>query len=261
MIRLTAFLLFAFCFFLCYQSKAQRIVNDKSIRYQEERMVFKQWDKSKFTPTSGFLGLNPYYWLTWGLFYPNYHKTDLRPLSPSGPQTQRLAFVGAMSNTDDHYKQQSDTVRNTALAQIANNSGTVSAVDPLWMLYYSNEFKPVLNSSPLTILSGLSQQVSARLMSDGTYDWYKNELDRLKERIQGARTTDMERGSRILAYYRLLNEYRNLAGVWAIKTSTAQATLTMTAQQQKSSTKQIPATNWTPQTDIQIANKILLRVQ
>jgi hypothetical protein len=37
---------------------AQSMVADKSIRYQQERMVFKQWDQNKFTPTSGFLGLN-----------------------------------------------------------------------------------------------------------------------------------------------------------------------------------------------------------
>jgi hypothetical protein len=243
------------------RSFAQTEVNDEAMRYQEQRMVFQQWDQNKFKPTSGFLGLNPYYWLTWGWFYPNYHKTDLRPLSASGPQTQRLALVAAMNSTDGKYKLQSDTLRNTALSQIASQSGVLSDADPLWVLYYNSEFKPVLNKSMASILAWLSPQVSARLISEGTYSWYNNELDMLKQRIQGAHTSDMDRGSRILAYYRLLKEYRRLSAVWAIRTSSAQSTLTMTAQQQKLKSGQVTVSQWTPQTDIEIANRVLQHIQ
>lgn len=240
---------------------AQSVVKDQSIRYQQERMVYLQWDQKKFTPTPGFLHLNPYYWLTWGVFYPNYHNNDLRPLSATGPQTQRLALVAAMNATDNKYKLQSDTVRNTALSEIGNQSGLVSDFDPLWQLYYNNQLKPVLNHSPATILAGLSSAVSAKLVSEGLYDWYKNELDMLKERINAARTTDMDRGSRIMAYHRFLMEYRKLAGVWAIRTSSAQMTLDMTAQQQRLKSNLVGVPDWTPQSDIQIANKVLQHVQ
>jgi hypothetical protein len=246
---------------LIHQCFGQSVVNDQSVRYQEQRMVYLQWDQNKFTPKAGFLSLNPYYWLTWGLFHPNYHKTDLRPLSATGPQTQRLALVGAMNSTDNKYKLQSDTVRNTALSEMANQSGLITDVDPLWQLYYSNELKPVLNNSMASILAGLSPQVSAKLVSEGLYNWYKNVLDMLKERIQAAHSTTMDRGSRILAYHRLLMEYRRLAGVWAIRTSSAQATINMTAQQQRLKANQVTVSEWTPQTDIQIANKVLQHLQ
>ncbi|SDH29993.1 hypothetical protein [Mucilaginibacter gossypii] len=246
---------------LIHQCFGQSAVNDQSVRYQEQRMVYLQWDQNKFTPKAGFLSLNPYYWLTWGLFHPNYHKTDLRPLSATGPQTQRLALVGAMNSTDNKYKLHSDTVRNTALSEMANQSGLITDVDPLWQLYYSNELKPVLNNSMASILAGLSPQVSAKLVSEGLYNWYKNELDMLKERIQAAHSTTMDRGSRILAYHRLLMEYRRLAGVWAIRTSSAQATINMTAQQQRLKANQVTVSEWTPQTDIQIANKVLQHLQ
>jgi len=242
----------------CY---AQSVVQDQSIRYQQERMVYLQWDQNKFTPKAGFLSLNPYYWLTWGLFYPNYHKTDLRPLSASGPQTQRLALVGALNSTDNKYKLQSDTVRNTALSEVANQSGLLSDADPLWLLYYKGQLSPVLNNSPTTILAGLSPQVSTKLVSEGLYSWYKNELDMLKQRIEAAHSTDMDRGARILAYHRYLQEYRRLSGVWAIRTSSAQSTITMTAQQQRLKTNQVDAPDWTPHADIDIANKILQHVQ
>jgi hypothetical protein len=246
---------------LIHQCLGQSSVQDESVRYQQERMVYLQWDQNKFTPKAGFLSLNPLYWLTWGLFHPDYHKTDLRPLSAAGPQTQRLALVGAMNNTDNKYKLQSDTIRNTALSEIANQSGLVTDIDPLWQLYYSNQLKPVLNNSMASILAGLSPAVSSELLADGLYTWYKGELDMLKERIQAAHTTTMDRGARILAYHRYLMEYRKLAGVWAIRTSTAQATLTMTAQQQHLQTNQAGVINWTPLSDVQIANHVLQHLQ
>ncbi|MFI5160486.1 MAG: hypothetical protein ACHQHN_04375 [Sphingobacteriales bacterium] len=236
---------------------AQSEVNDEAVRYQSQRMVFQQWDQNKFKPGKGFLDTNPYYWLVWGLFDPNYHKTDLRPLSATGPETQRLALVAGMSTTDNQYKLHSDTLRNAALSEIANQSGLLSDADPLWLLYYHQQFLPLLNYSPLTLLGTLPPNVSSKLLSEGTYGWYVNELSSLKDRLQGARQTDMDRGSRIMAYYRMLREYQRLSGVWAIRISTAQKDLKMTAQQQTLKSGSVNPGNWTPQTDVQIANQVL----
>src|SRR6202012_479208 len=205
-------ILFALSFSLS-ATFAQSLIKDDALDNQSQRMVFQQWDQNKFYPHSGFLYTNPYYWLVWGLFDPNYHKTDLRPLSATGPQTQRLALVAAQSSTDNKYKLQSDPLRNTAFSQIASQSGLLSDADPLWLLYYNQQFQPLLNYSAATLLGPLSPQVSAKLVSEGTYAWYTNQLSMLKQRLQGARTTDMDRGSRILAYYRMLKGYQTLAGV------------------------------------------------
>ena len=253
---LLTILLFALVFKLS-AAKAQEEIYDQAVDNQEQRMVFLQWNQDDFYPHSGFFYTNPYYWLVWGLFYPNYPDTDLRPLSSTGPQTQRLALVATQNNTDNHYKLHSDTVRTTALSQIAATSGLVSDVDPLWLLYYHQMFLPLLNYSAATLLGPLSTQVSAKLVSEGTYAWYTNQLSMLKQRLQGARTTDMDRGSRILAYYRMLKEYQTLAGVWAIRTATAQKDITMTKQQLQLQTGQVSLTGWTPQTDVNIANQVL----
>src|SRR6202012_1708091 len=138
--------LLAFCLLLS-TSYAQSVIKDDAVDNQSQRMVFQQWDQNKFYPKAGFLSLNPYYWLVWGLFDPNYHKTDLRPLSVTGPQTQRLALVASLNNTNNYFKLPSDTVRNTALSQIASQSGLLSDADPLWLLYYNKQFQPVLNYS------------------------------------------------------------------------------------------------------------------
>jgi len=240
---------------------AQEVVQDKAIENQSQRMVYAQWNQNDFYPHSGFLYTNPYYWLVWGLFDPNYHKTDLRPLSATGPQTQRLALVAAQNSTDGKYKLQSDTLRNTALSQIASQSGLLSDADPLWLLYYNHQFQPLLNYSATTLLGPLAPQVSAKIVSEGTYNWYTNELSMLKQRLNGARTTDQDRGSRIMAYYRLLQEYQRLAGVWNIRIAAAQKDIQMTTQAQQIKTETMIPVQWTPQSDIQIANKVLTHVQ
>jgi len=234
----------------------QRAIEDKAIRYQQERMVFKQWDRAKFEPTSGFLGLNPYYWLTWGL-HPNYPDLDRRPLKPTGPQTQRLALVAAMNATDNAYKLEADTLRNTSFLEVTNFSGLVSATDPLWMLYYSKELKPVLEYSPAGLLSRLTPAVRSRVLSEGILHWYTHELDMLKERISGARAANMDRGSRILAYHRMLQEYRTLSASWSSRTATAQRSMDRSASQARLKANKVEISTWTPASDVEIAREVI----
>lgn len=239
------------------QAQAQMYVNDQSLRYQQERMVFKQWDQHKFTPTHGFLYLNPLYWLTWAWF-PNYHKTDLRPLGPSGPQTQRLALAAAMTNTDNAYKLQADTLRNTAVTEAVNYSGLLSDADPLWLLYYSKEFSGLLNQQDAAVLNGASAQVRAYLTASGTYDWFLQESHSLAERLNAARATTLDRGSRILTYYRLLAEYRKLSAAW--ETKKQQAGLFLRLSDRAKNIKAPGSTSTvsgTYKTDQQIADDIL----
>lgn len=235
---------------------AQLAIEDKAMRYQQERMVFKQWDRGKFEPTSGWLGINPYYWLTWGL-HPNYSDTDRRPLSSWGPQTQRLGLVGAMNSTSNSYKLEADTLRNTSLLEITNYSGALSAADPLWLLYYSKELSPVLEFSDASILAPLPPAVRSKVIAEGLHNWFKNELSILKERINGARNSNMDRGSRILAYHRMLQEYRKLQASWTTRTATAAANQSKVRQQEKVKANDLNVGSWTPASDVEIAKEVL----
>lgn len=249
------FITFMMSLFL-QSSFAQRAIEDEAIRYQQERMVFKQWDRGKFEPGSGWLGINPYYWLTWGL-HPNYPDLDRRPLSAWGPQTQRLGLVGAKNNASNAYKLEADTLRNTALLEVTNFSGAVSAADPLWIMYYSKELRPVLEFSEATILGPLPGTVRSKVISESLYTWFKNELEILKERINGARSANMDRGSRILAYHRLLLEYRKLSASWATRTATAAANHIKISEQEKAKNSELNIGGWNSNTDIGIANEVL----
>ncbi|RZJ23749.1 MAG: hypothetical protein EON51_02125 [Acinetobacter sp.] len=248
------FLMIVFFIYEC--AKAQKAIKDQAVVNQQERMVYKQWDDNKFTPTSGWLGLNPNYLLTWWL-HPNYPKTDRRPLSSTGPQTQRLGLVTAMSSIDDKYKLEADTLRNSAALEISNQSGLLSDGDPLWILYYARELKPVLENSPISILGPLPINVKAKVVEEGIYDWYKNQLEMLRERIEMARTTTFDRGARILAYHRMLKEYRALYGTWSTRIAAAQMTMRMIEQQQKVKTNRVKIDTWTPEMDVKIAREVL----
>lgn len=236
---------------------AQKTIRDQAITNQQERMVFKQWNKNKFTPTSGFLGLNPNYWLTWA-WHPDYPKKDLRPLGPIGPQTQRLAFAAAMQNTDNAYKLHADTLRNTAITEASNYSAVLSRTDPLWLLYYRHEFQPLLDQQDAAILNGISAKEKGYLLRTGVFDWYREESTGIRERLDGAMNATLDRGSRIIAYHRLFLEYRKLTASWEAKKQYARKFLSLTETASKIKTKEHPIVQRTGfHTDQQIADDIL----
>jgi len=236
-------------------SMGQKKITDKHITYQQERMVFKQWDADKFTPKSGFLGLNPEYWITWAL-HPNYPKTDLRPLGPLGPQTQRLALAAAMQNSDNVYKLHADTLRNTAISEMANYSAALGFADPLWQIYYRKEFGELLNQTDASLLSGVSLAEQKYLISTGLYGWYREESHALLERLELARAVSFDRGSRIMAYHRMLAEYRKLKAGWEMKKSRAKTYLNIKSASEKLRNTEV-SSPLTAKSDIQIANDIL----
>lgn len=245
--------------FVFFQTFGQRTIRDRHITNQQERMVFKQWDRNKFTPTSGFLGLNPEYWLTW-VWHPNYPKKDLRPLGPAGPQTQRLALVAAMQNTANAYKLHSDTLRNTAATEAVNYSAVFSFADPLWQLYYRHEFEPLLNQRDNDLLNGMSTKEREYLLRTGIYDWYRGEAAGIRERLEGAMDATMDRGSRIITYHRLFLEYRKLSTSWEAKRQYARKFLSLNeAVLNMRSRSQPIGQNQGYRTDQQIANDILAK--
>ena len=205
--------LIIFVFVATSQTHAQSIrsINDKHIQHQQERMVYKQWDRDKFTPTKGFLSLNYQYWLTWGL-HPNYPKQDRRPLSAYGPQTLRMGFTLAMKAAVEKNKLHMDTISNISLGELAHISALGNSLDPLWLLYYKHQLAPLINAQKeYDPFKKITPTLLNHLKEKGVYDWFIEQHNVLKERLQLIWQTDMERGSRILSYHRILGEYRKLS--------------------------------------------------
>lgn len=237
-----------------------RKINDKHIVNQQERMVFKQWDKNKFTPKKGFLGLNPQYWLTWGL-HPNYPKVDHRPLSASGPQTLRMGMLLAMKESTQRYKLHSDTLRSTSLTEIYNYAPQVNSADPLWNLYYKNELSPLLEER-IDHLKDFPYELKINLIAKGVLDWYIQEFESLRQRLSIAQQSYLDRGSRMLSYHRILQDYQLLNTNWNAKVQYQAKYLALAKKIHVSPNAlslHIPSIP-PVQTDIQIANKILTRL-
>jgi len=214
----------------CAPVAAQRTITDPYIRAQEERMVFKRW--GNFLP-------DPWYpWWAFGAQMSWHHTRvwgwasvfsfmgpaskferyrngpDLRPLGPIGPQTQRMALNTALVETSSAHKKHSDSLRNAALSEYANHSGLLSGIDPMWLLYYRKELRRLIDYSPGSAADGLSEREKQYLSETGVTDWFDDEMMRMQERLDAAHDADMDRGSRLLAYHRILKEYRNVLGKW-----------------------------------------------
>ena len=219
-------LLILICFLVSWNAVAQMAIHDRAIVAQQERMVYKEWDQDKFYPKPNrILGVptNLLWYMTWAL-HPNYPKTDRRPLSPQGEQTQRLALAAAMSITSDYYKKEADSIQLASAKELARISGAFSEVDPLYQLYYKKELKPLENPGE-EAFDDVPTVVQAYLQETGAFAWYQDEMGRLAERYQLAKKLDMERGQRILMYHRILQEMRQCLSRWQHQINLSQRVL------------------------------------
>lgn len=230
---------------------AQKKINDKGMTNQQGRMVYKQWDKNKFTPSTKVLGVqvNPLWFVVWGM-HPNYIKTDHRPLSPAGPQTIRIGLTTAMKATTDNYEKQSDTLNITALKEYTVHN---NIYEPLWDLYYSKELSFVINSTPETFLQGLSPEVRQYLIDSKLYERHVIKMAELKERLTLSRSSVVERGNRILYYHKLMLQYRKANEWWLSVINHVPKRLS--TQKKLDPNKETLNLDWTPQTEKEIAEK------
>lgn len=243
--------------FLFRASAWGQLVSDQAVENQSQRMVFQQWDPDRFYPKPGFFYTNPYYWLVWGLFDPNYPRIDRRPLAAAGPQTIRLGLVRSMGTASHGSKITADSLASSALSETVYHSAALSAADPLWLFYYRQQFRPLLEASPATLLGPLQPAVAAAVWSEGLYSWYSNELAILRERLYGALNADMSRAARIMTYYRLLAEYNRLSAIWNSRICTAGSMLAMQRARRRISSAASLYPAWQPGSDLGIASRIL----
>lgn len=253
------FIVLAICSFIFSNAIAQKRIEDKGMIHQQERMVYKQWDKNKFSPSKKFLGIqvHPLWYTVWGL-HPNYRKKDHRPLSATGPQTIRMGLTTAMKGTSENYKLQSDTLRNTALSQFAMH--TPIQFNPLWQLYYQKEFKELLEDPLEKQLEGLTNEEVKFLIDSKAWEKHVKKLEEMKERLNSGRSAFMERGNRILFYHRLMLEYRLQNDWWHRMKAYApkRATAIKKIEKIKTSNQDI---NWSPQSDKELARKVVRDIE
>lgn len=196
------------------------VIDDPHIKAQQDRMVTTRWDDFLPNPKY-FLGVqtNVHFMRTWGWLAPSQNRSyrrgkDIRPLGPTGEQTQRMLLNAALAEISNAYRQYTDSIRRTAINEMTYYSGLFSEVDPLWRLYYKTELKEVRNFDIQRVKNALSEEEIHYLEQTLLPDWFEEQMTMLRERLMVAFKTDMDRGSRILTYHRILQEYRQVRSKW-----------------------------------------------
>lgn len=238
------------------KSYSQKKITDKGMTHQQERMVYKQWDKNKFTPSKKILGIqvHPLWYTVWGL-HPNYRKKDHRPLSDTGPQTVRLGLTSSLVTTSNQYKLESDTMRVTALKEFATQSHLIP-YEPLWELYYKKELKDLVNLTPQSLVDGLDNKTKLYLVESKLLEHTYNKFNELNERLEGGKKSNMDRGNRILFYHRIMLEYRGLDKWW--QRTRIHAPRQMLAKKQIEAQKDTEGNfQWSPDRDKEIAKEVV----
>lgn len=196
-------------------------LNDPSIVAQQKRMVFEGWGDWRPYPKY-LLGIqtNFAYATVWGMWAPSRNRDykdgpDIRPLKPTGLETQRFGELELQRKEAERIKMETDTIHKRSVQDFAHwTSATVSA-DPLWLLYYNRMLKPLREfpDNPQNYLEWGFQkpEVYQTLLSTGGISLLKEKLDLLKDRYNISRTVDMPRGKRFLMYHENLIGWRKFS--------------------------------------------------
>jgi len=184
-------------------------------------MVFEGWGDWRPYPKY-LLGIqtNFAYATVWGMWAPSRNRDykdgpDIRPLKPTGLETQRFGELELQRKETERIKMETDTIHKRSVQDFAHwTSATVSA-DPLWLLYYNRMLKPLREfpDNPQNYLEWGFQkpEVYQTLLSTGGISLLKEKLDLLKDKYNISRTVDMPRGKRFLMYHETLIGWRKFS--------------------------------------------------
>jgi hypothetical protein len=168
---------------------------DEGNERQLERMVFVRWDE--WEPWS----------LYWSLLHDDYKDEDKRILTPSGPYVAHQAFLLAQEQEDEKYKMYTDTI---AQKHKAIDSSWGSGIPDLpWWLHFKKAFED-LEDEYSDIVNSQSADVQNFLQTHKMLVWYENESGILVDRLSTLKNAYMDRGSRVMAYQRIYDQYENL---------------------------------------------------
>jgi len=258
---------FLFLFSQAFPQYVKRI-EDPHIRAQQNRMVFKNWGNFMPHPKSEWWSfgknVNVHHTLTWGWLAPRQNKRykdgpDIRPLGPTGEQTQRMALNTAMLDQSNTFKKHAEELGKTALSELANHTGgMVSELDPLWMLYYKRVLRDVKDYDLSVFTEGLTPKQKAYMDETGLVEWLDEEMARLSERLNAAFSTTMDRGARILNYHRIFLEYEKLLNQWQNHAAMAETLLILRERAvENRSGNDLNATVWNTPDERELMAKII----
>ncbi|AYD49035.1 hypothetical protein [Arachidicoccus soli] len=204
--------IFCTCLLASY-SLAQTVVQDKANNGQLKRMVYSQWNDWQPTPDLHWYGLpkNMAGWTYWRVLHHNYWSgTDRRPYKTGGVFQQNYISELAQQSVD---KKLNDTVN--AMMQIylsTDMNMTGGALDLPYEAYFGNKFAGIFKEIDhyKDALSKLSLSMYNQMLGSPAGKNYFQTLDILKERINTVHNLYVDKGDRMIDYFKILDDLQPL---------------------------------------------------
>jgi hypothetical protein len=184
-------------------------VQDKANNGQLKRMVFKQWNDWQPTPNTNWLGLpkDPVGWAYWRVLHHDYWKgEDKRPWKTGGQFQQNYLSLLAQKDLDGKMVDTTNAMMETNLATALSMSG--GTADLPYQLYFENKFADLFQDVT-NYYEALQTKYPAsfnQMMNSANGKRYIEFLDVEKNRIETIHGLFVDRGSRMVSYFKILNE-------------------------------------------------------
>ena len=185
------------------------IVQDKANNGQLKRMVFNQWDDWQPDPSTNWLGIpkNPIGWAYWRVLHHDYwNGEDKRSWKTGGQFQQNYLSLLAQKNLDQKMVDTTNAMMETNLATALSMSGGVADIP--YQLYFKSKFDD-LYQDVMTYFQALQTKYPAsfnQMMNSQNGKKYIEFLDVEKDRIETIHELFVDRGSRMVSYFKILSK-------------------------------------------------------
>ena len=196
------------CWPVLLMSQTVTPVQDKANNGQLKRMVFKQWNDWQPDPSTNWLGIpkDPVGWAYWRVLHRAYWKgEDKRPWKTGGQFQQNYLALLAQKTLDKKMVDTTNKMMETNLTTALSMSGGIA--DLPYQLYFENKFGGLFQDVA-NYFKALQTKYPASfnlMMDSRNGKRYIEFLDVEKDRIETIHELFVDRGSRMVSYFKILN--------------------------------------------------------
>lgn len=184
-------------------------VQDKANNGQLQRMVYSQWNDWQPTPNTDWFGIpkDPVGWAYWRVLHHAYWSgEDQRPWKPGGQFQQNYLSLLVQKDLDGKIVDTTKAMMETNVATALSMTG--GDADLPYLLYFENKFADLYQSvtAYYQVLQTKYPASFNEMMNSANGKKYTEFLDVEKNRIATIHGLFVDRGSRMVSYFKILNE-------------------------------------------------------
>ena len=184
-------------------------VQDKANNGQLKRMVFNEWNDWQPDPSTNWLGLpkDPAGWAYWRVLHHKYwNGEDKRPWKTGGQFQQNYVALLAQKGLDKKILDTTSAMMKISLSTELSMSG--GAADVPYQLYFNKKFDDLFQDV-MNYFQALQTKYPAAfndMINSANGKKYVEFLDVEKDRVETIHGLFVDRGSRMVSYFKILSE-------------------------------------------------------